>query len=177
MHTRMQLNSHQKTDISSHHLLRLVVQLSTLLTVVGAQIHGSITVQRLAVFKNKHKEGFILQSRQGKKARKRGGKGMAKLENVRHSCMSHGTWAVSAWLTASPGHLRSAHVTLFMNGAVWRRDDAAQRGRKRRGVRMQRRWSLLRWLRGGAKRDKEEGGFQRRSSQEQQVRLLWRICK
>lgn len=91
MHTRMQLNNHQKTDISSRHLLRFVVQLSTLLTVVGAQIHGSITVLGLAVFKNKHKEGFILQSRQGKKARKKGGKGMAKLENVRHSCMSHGT--------------------------------------------------------------------------------------
>lgn len=40
-----------------------------------------------------------------------------KLENVRHPSMSHGTWAVGAQLAASPGRLRSAHVTLFMNGS------------------------------------------------------------
>lgn len=124
------------------------------------------------VEEKKHEGGFIIQSRQKKTTRNAGERGMEELENVRHSSMSHGTWAVGAWLAASRGRLRSAHVTLFMNGAGWRREDAAQ---KRQKGGMQRRWSLLHWLRGGAKRDQEEGGFQRRSSQRQQVRLLWRL--
>lgn len=40
---------------------------------------------------------------------------------------SRSTWAVGAWLAASPGCWRPAHVTLFMNGAVWRRKHASQR--------------------------------------------------
>lgn len=68
------------------------MRISTLLTVVGAQIHGSVTILRLEGFrKKKHEGGFIIQSRQKKTTRNAGEKGMEELENVRHSSMSHGT--------------------------------------------------------------------------------------
>lgn len=105
---------------------------------------------------------FTVQTEE-KKPRKARERLIEKLENARHPFMSHGTWAVGVRLAASPGCLRYAHVTIFMNGAVWRREDAAQKRRRSGEARMQKRWSLLRWLRGEAKGDKEEGGFQGRS--------------
>lgn len=119
-----------------------------------------------------HEMAWFYSPDRGKRRRRAQERVIETLENVRHPSVSHGTWAVGAQLAALPGHLRPAHVTLFMNGAVWRREDAAPTRRSRsRRARMRRRWNRLRWLRGGAKGDKEEGGFQRRCSQEKQVRL------
>lgn len=166
-----------RSDVRQRH------SISRLLTADRAQIHGPLSALRLGWKKEKSRGGERLSRRSGwrkigKKSRERGRR---RLENDRHSSNSRSTWAVSGWLAASPGRWRPAHVTLFMNGAVWRREDAAQGAAGGGGAfstdsegRSKERW------RGEEKRTRRRRRgdvFQSSTSCKQQVRLRWRLCK
>lgn len=178
------------TSTSKSHCFHFDVQqrhsISRLLTADRAHIHGPLSALRQ---RWKKKKLGKKDRTDGQDARKNSKKPMDArrqwLEMDGHSPNSRSTCAVSGWATASPGCCKPSHVTLFMNGAVWRRDDAAQRAEEGRGG-CRRGWNFQHRLREEEQREMKRRGeedeavgvvFQSSTSWEQQVRLRWCLCK